>query len=133
MADGSGEVPPDVLARMRAICAPLPEAVEAPGWRGVRWTVRRTMFAHLVPIEADEPPAFARAVGITGPALLLTVRSSGTELEVLRAAGPPYFPVPWSARIVGMVLDGPDWTEIAELVTDSWRVAAPKRLAARLA
>ena len=57
------------------------------------------------------------------------VRSHGPELEGRRAGGPPFFPAPWGADVVGMVL-GPDvdWTEVGELVTESFLVRAPRAL-----
>jgi hypothetical protein len=60
-------------------------------------------------------------------------RSAGTELELLRAAGRPYFAPPWRADEVGLILSGRiAWSHVAELVTDSYRVQAPKKLTARL-
>lgn len=64
-----------------------------------------------------------------GPICVMTFRSSGPELEVLGSAGPPFFRPRWAPNIVGMVLDaGADWDEVAELVTESYRVLAPKKL-----
>src|SRR3954454_2945770 len=41
----------------------------------------------------------------------------------------PFYKPPWSATIVGMVLDGDtDWGEVAELVTESYRFCAPQKL-----
>jgi hypothetical protein len=78
------------------------------------------------------PPAYARAAGTDGPCTVLTFRSSGAELDVLGATGHPFFRPPWGPDVVGMVLEAdPDWTEVAELLTDSFRVLAPRRLAAR--
>ncbi len=55
------------------------------------------------------------------------------ELEALAHAGPPFFRADWGANVVGMVLDDEtDWVEVAELVTDSYLVQAPRRLAFRL-
>lgn len=46
------------------------------------------------------------------------------------AGGHPFFKPDWGADVVGMVLDdGADWQEVAELLTESYRVLAPKRLA----
>ncbi len=62
---------------------------------------------------------------------MLTFRSSGLELETLRRTGPPFFAPPWRGDEVGMVLDDDvDWDEVAELLTDSYCLLAPKRLAA---
>jgi hypothetical protein len=132
------DLPPEVLDPVRAACMALPEAYEEPAWIGARWMVRRRTFAHLLPVAPDRSPAFVRAVGSTEPAVVLTFRSAGPELEVLRAMGPPFFPVPWGPDVVGMVLvprtpgNDVDWTEVAELVTESYRVRAPRMLAERL-
>ena len=51
----------------------------------------------------------------------------------LRAAGPPFFVPVWFPDILGLVLADPvDWTEVTELVTESYRHLAPKQLVARL-
>jgi hypothetical protein len=51
----------------------------------------------------------------------------------LGAAGHPYFRADWGREDVGMLLDeGTDWDEVAELVTESYRMLAPKRLAAEV-
>jgi hypothetical protein len=124
------DVPDDIVARMRAICLRLPEAVQEDAWAGTRWSVRRQNFAHVVAIDDGWPPAYAKAAGTAGPAVVLTFRSSGDELDALTLAGPPFFRPPWAPNIVGMLL-GPDadWDEITELVTESYCVMAPKKLA----
>jgi hypothetical protein len=44
--------------------------------------------------------------------------------------GYPFFKPGWGADVVGMVLDDDvDWDEVAELLTESYCVLAPKRLA----
>ena len=74
-------------------------------------------------------PAYAQAAGTDGPAVVLTFRSSGLELEAFREAGHPFFKPVWFADIVGLILeDDVDWAEIAELATDSYRLLAPKKL-----
>lgn len=72
-----------------------------------------------------------RGGGLDGPATVLTFRSSGGELEALSHMGHPFFRPRWAPDVVGMVLDADvDWSEVAELVTESYRVMAPKKLAA---
>jgi hypothetical protein len=62
---------------------------------------------------------------------VLTFRSSGAELDVLTEAGHPFFRPPWAPNVIGLVLvDDVDWDEVAELVTDSYCLLAPRRLAA---
>jgi len=60
---------------------------------------------------------------------VLSFRSDGEELEALRRAGHPFFVLGWGRNAMGMVLDDPDWDEVAELVTESFCVMAPKQLA----
>jgi hypothetical protein len=120
----------EFLGPVRAICLGLPEAYEEQAWRGVRWRIRKRTFAHLLPIDDGRPPAFARAAGTDGPVVVLTFRSSGPELAALHHAGPPFFSAPWGPDVVGMVLaPDVDAVELAELLTESFCVLAPRRLA----
>jgi hypothetical protein len=51
------------------------------------------------------------------------------ELGTLRAAGHPFFAPVWRADEVGMALDADvDWKEVAELLTESYSVLAPRAL-----
>lgn len=123
------EVPSDVVERLRSICTALPEVVEEQAWVGTRWVVRRKTFAHVVAIADGWPPAYASALGSDGPAVVLTFRSSGDELDVLAHGGPPFFKPVWFPDILGLVLDAAtDWGDVAELCTESYRLLAPKRL-----
>jgi hypothetical protein len=127
-------VPDDVLARLRRICARLPETREEAAWVGVRWRVRTRTFAHVLVTDGERPAAHVRAAGLSGPACLLVFRSSGLELDVLTRSGPPFFRPAWGDDVVGMVL-GPvvDWDEVEELLTESYCVRAPATLVARVA
>ena len=50
---------------------------------------------------------------------------------MLRSAGHPFFYAGWGRDVVGMVLEeDTDWTEVAELLTESYCVLAPKKLVA---
>ena len=112
------------------MCLGLPEAHEEPAWVGTRWRIRKRTFAHVLMVDSGWPPAYARAVGSDGPITVMTFRSSGPELDALGRASHPFFRPGWFADIVGMVLDdGVDWDEVAELLTESYRVMAPKKLA----
>jgi hypothetical protein len=114
------DVPTAVMEGLRAACMALPDVVEQQAWAGTRWMVRRRTFAHVLTVDS---PA--------GPSTVLTFRSSGPELDVLRASGHPFFRPGWGTDTVGMVLDADvDWDEVAELVTDSYCILAPKKLAA---
>jgi hypothetical protein len=128
---GAVDVSAEVLAGLRRVCRELPEAYEEEAWVGVRWRVRGQTFAHVLVIDAGWPPAYARAAHTDGPATVMMFRSSGPDLAALREGGPPFFAPPWRADEVGLVLAAyVDWAEVAELVTDSYCLQAPKRLAA---
>jgi hypothetical protein len=125
-----GDVDDEVLRAIRGICSALPETYEEPAWVGVRWKVRTRTFAHVLTIDDGRPASHAQAAGTDGPATVLTFRSEGDELEVLRRSGPPYFFGGWGREVVGLVLDdGTDWSEVGELLTESYCMLAPKKLA----
>ena len=118
------DVPPEVLVGLRAVCLGLPETSEEQAWAGRRWTVRRRTFAHV--LSVDSP---------SGPTVVLTFRSSGDELDALRSMGHPFFRPGWGTNTVGMVLsaaEGLDWPEIQELLTESYCILAPKKLASQV-
>jgi len=114
------DVAPEVIAELRSVCLGLPETTEQQAWAGRRWCIRSRSFAHVLSIDSPD-----------GPVTVLTFRSSGPELEVLRRMGHPFFRPGWGSNVVGMVLDDDvDWTEVAELLTESYCILAPKKLAA---
>jgi hypothetical protein len=140
---GAGDVPAGLVLRLRDVCLRLPEAYEENAWAGMRWRVRGRTFAHVLAIDAGWPPAYAREAGTGGPAVVLMVRSAGPDLDALRNVGHPYFAPRWRSDEVGLLLGGGadpaevgaddvDWVEVAELVTDSYRIQAPRRLAAQV-
>jgi hypothetical protein len=127
------EVPAVVLERLRAVCRALPETREETAWVGIRWRVRTKTFAHVLVIADGHPPAYARAAGTDGPVTVLTFRSPRPELDALTNTGHPFFRPVWAPDIVGMVIgDDADWTEIAELLTESFCLLAPGKLAGRV-
>ena len=132
----AAEVSDEVVGRLRAVCAGFPEVVEERAWRGTRWRIRQRAFAHVLEVEDGNPPSYARAAGLGGadrPVSVLTFRSAGPELAALSHAGHPFFKPAWAANVVGIVLaDDTDWDEVAELVTESYRVSAPKKLVERM-
>jgi hypothetical protein len=127
------DVPLAVLTELRAVCLALPEAYEEQAWAGTRWRIRKRTFAHVLAVEAGSPPTYSRAAASVGPVTVITFRSAEPELEILRVAGHPFFKPGWGANVVGMVLDdGVDWKEVAELLTESFCILAPKKLAAQV-
>ena len=122
-----------ILKRVRAVCMSFPDAYEEPAWVGVRWRVRSRTFAHVLSIIGGKPQAHARAVGSDGPLTVLTLRAPEDEVFAFREMGPPFFFGGWGRDVVGMRLgNDTDWGHVAELLTESYRVMAPKTLAARL-
>jgi predicted DNA-binding protein (MmcQ/YjbR family) len=125
------DVPRRIITKLRSVCHGLPEAYEEQAWAGTRWRIRKRTFAHVITVEAGRPGGYARAAGSSGPVTVVTFRSSGPELDALRNSGHPFFGTNWRADEVGMVLDDDvDWDEVAELLTDSYCLLAPKKLAA---
>lgn len=115
------DVPDDVIARLRELCLDLPDAHEERAWVGVRWMVRKRTFAHVLGVEVDDGERL----------IVLSFRSAGDELETLRHAGRPFLVLGWGRDALGMALDGTtDWTEVRELVVESFCVMAPKKLVA---
>ncbi|MGK5675391.1 MmcQ/YjbR family DNA-binding protein [Micromonospora sp. URMC 106] len=128
-----GDVPPEFLDRLRPICRELPETYEEPAWVGVRWRIRKRTFAHVLTVDPGHQTAYARAAATDEPACVLTFRAPLDEVHALVAGGHPFFKADWGADVMGMVLDeGVDWAEVGELLTESYRLLAPKRLAAQL-
>ena len=117
------DVPPRVLKELRAICLGLPETNEQQAWAGSRWTVRRRTFAHVLTVDSA-----------AGPVTVVTFRAAEPELDVLRRSGHPFFAPGWGTNTVGMVLDdATDWTEVGELLTESYCVMAPRKLVSLVA
>ena len=133
----SDAVPLPILEELRSVCLGLPEVAEEQAWVGTRWVVRKKTFAHALMLDDAWPEAYARAAEASGPAVVLTFRSSPPELEALRNGGRPFFAPPWRADEVGMLLPLAareiDWDEIAELLTESFCVQAPKKLGSQVA
>lgn len=123
----------NVVAKVASTALSLPDAYEEDAWTGVRWRVRKKTFAHVLVAQEGYTSAYRDMTGVTEPTTVLTFRSSGDELLALVNAGPPFYQPPWAPTVVGMVLDGDtDWEEVAELVTESYRFCAPKKLRHRL-
>ena len=114
------DVPSEVIAELQKVCGRLPETIEEQAWAGTRWRIRKRTFAHV--IRPDSP---------NGPVTAVTFRSDPPELDMLRRSGHPFFWPGWGSNVVGMVLDDDvDWDEVGELLTESYCIMAPKKLAA---
>jgi hypothetical protein len=123
---GVPNVAETALERTQAIVARLPEVKRSDNPIGCYFLVRRKIFAQV-----------ATVVGSGGrPATIVAMRPDPEEREALLATGDPYFSRgPWDerlGRIAVRIGDATDWDEITELVTDSYRQTAPKKLVAQL-
>jgi len=124
------EVPEDIVERIRTLCLALPEVtvrVDASLSRArstaQSFDIRRRSFCLLV---AWEDPAGK-------PVPLLVLRAGPDEREALLSIGHPFFASRAGRdRIVVALTDDTDWEEIRELVTESYRILAPKKLTALL-
>jgi hypothetical protein len=127
-----GRMPPatdDLLAGVRRLCLVLPEVTEGLTHGGETWFVRRRSFAKFVDPEKHRLDERHVAFWAAAP--------PGARNELV-AEDPRRFFVPRFGGYdwVGMRLDvpsgGPDWQEVAEILTDAYRQVAPKFLIARL-
>jgi hypothetical protein len=111
------EVPEAWVRRLRAVLVDnLPECIEENAWVGVRWRVGQATIAHV----------FGGEDGL----FRIIFRAEPDEVMAFEHLGRPYFRADWGFNVVGIVLDDDtDWSELAELLTDSYCVQAPARLA----
>ena len=129
-----GHVPPEILNRLRPICQHLPESYEEPAWIGVRWRIRTRTFAHVYTPNVERSPVYAPYVAADQELVVMTFRVPVDDLLGLTAGGFPFLRHSWGHNVVAAVLgDRTDWTELTELITDSYCEMAPKFLAARVA
>lgn len=112
--------------RLRRLCLALPEAHEVEAWGEPTFRVRNKMFAmYAAPNNhhgAGRPAVWCKA-------------APGNQSLMVRAAPDRFFVPPYvgPSGWIGVWLDrDPDWTEVRELVCDSYRLTAPRRLQALL-
>ena len=114
-----------LLARLREVCLAFPEAVEAGGVGAPSFKVRDKIFAMRHPMRlpsGDRPSVWCKA----RPGLQGALSQAAPE----RFAVPPYV---GHRGWIAAYLDGDvDWDELADLIEESYRMTAPKRLAAQL-
>src|SRR5436190_10275452 len=111
----------DPLERLRGICLALPEAIEAGGVGDPSFRVRDKIFA--------------MQHGVDGRPSMWCKAPPGAQ-QALVSADPERFFVPPYVGCHGWIghwLDIPiDWDELADLVDESYRMTAPKRLCAQI-
>jgi hypothetical protein len=109
------------IDRLRAICLALPEAVEKEAWGDPTFRVRDKIFA--MEKRGD------------GRISLWCKAPPGSQMVLVGADPERFFVPPYVGHKgwVGVRLDrGPDWEEVARLVRRSYRLIAPKSLAATI-
>jgi len=115
-------MPPRPLTRLRKICLALPEAHEVEAWGEPTFRVRNKLFA-MYAAAGNHHGAGRAAVWCKATR---TNQSLMIEAAPRRFFVPPYVgPSGW----VGIWLDDkPEWEEVAALLTDAYRLIAPRRL-----
>jgi hypothetical protein len=117
---------PRQLTRLRRLCLALPEAHEVEAWGEPTFRVRKKLFA----MYADAGNHHG-----DGRCAVWCKAAPGNQALMVRAAPDRFFVPPYvgPSGWVGIYLDaGTDWNELAELLRDSWRMTAPKKLLAQL-
>lgn len=105
------------LEQLRKICLALPEATEGGGVGNPTFRVRDKIFAMQHPVDG-RPSMWCKA-------------PRGFQEMIVEADPQSFFVPPYVGHHgwVGVWLDiEPDWSLISDLVTDSYRMTAPKRL-----
>lgn len=115
----------DPLDRLRGLCLALPEVTERLSHGEPTWFVRgKKTFVMYADHHHDDRLAFWCAA------------RPGAQQELVAQDPARFFRPPYVGHRgwlgVYLDVDGVDWDEIAELVTDAYRQIAPKSLVARL-
>ena len=113
---------PSPLTRLRRICLALPEAHEVEAWGEPTFRVRNKLFAMYANAENHHGGGQAAVWCKAAPGNLAVMVKADPD----RFFVPPYVgPSGW----IGIRLDRKtDWAEVGELMKDSYRLVAPKRL-----
>jgi len=108
------------VERLRAICLALPDTTEKVAWGEPTWRVRGRLFAQL---DNHHHGAEQLAVWLPAP---LGEQESMIFLDPVRFFRPPYV---GQRGWVGVRIDRrPNWTLIAAVVKQAYRVVATSRL-----
>ena len=119
-------MPPRPLTRLRRLCLALPEAHEVEAWGEPTFRVKNKLFA-MYADAADHHGGGRNAVWCEA--------APGNQALMVKAAPDRFFVPPYvgPSGWVGIYLDADtDWDELADLLRDSWRMTAPKKLIAML-
>ena len=114
------------LTRIRKLCLDLPEAQEVEAWGEPTFRIRNKLFA-MYASSGNHHGAGRPAIWVKAP--------PGNQDIMVRADPERFFVPPYvgPSGWIGVHLDGKvDWKELDMLLRDSYRLVAPKRLAARV-
>jgi hypothetical protein len=120
------QMPASPLGRLRKLCLALPESHEVTAWGEPTFRIRNKIFAMYA--SASNHHGRGRNAA--------WVKAAPGDQAAMVAAAPDCFFVPpyvGPSGWVGIWLDGGvDWDDLAEFLRDSYRLIAPKKLAALL-
>ena len=110
---------PEALAELRKICLALPQAIEKQTWGNPTFRVRDKIFAMIHAVNGR--------LGVWCKA------PRGAQAILVEAAPDRFFSPPYvgAKGWIGIWLDDPDWTEVADLIARSYTMTAPKRQSGR--
>jgi predicted DNA-binding protein (MmcQ/YjbR family) len=119
-------VPASPLPKLRRLCLTLPDAHEVEAWGAPTFRVRNKLFAmYASPNDhhgGGRPAVWCKA-------------APGNQAIMVQAAPNRFFAPPYvgPSGWIGIWLDRRvRWSEVADLIEDSYRLVAPKRLLAVL-
>ncbi|HEX2220877.1 MAG TPA: MmcQ/YjbR family DNA-binding protein [Gemmatimonadales bacterium] len=119
-------MPPSPLTRLRKLCLTLPEAHEVEAWGEPTFRVRNKLFAMYAAPDnhhgSGRPAVWCKA-------------APGNQALMVHAEPERYFVPPYvgPSGWVGVWLDrNPEWSEVKDLMEDSYRLVAPRKLVAVL-
>lgn len=117
-------VQPDRLQRLRSLCLGLPQATEKVAWGDPTWRVRDKIFAmQKGNYEGGRPSLWLKA-------------PDGAQAALVEGQPEQFFVPPYVGHKgwVGAYLDGRsiDWPLIESLIEESYRLIAPRALAAEV-
>lgn len=111
------------LAHLRAICLRYPQACEKETWGHPTFRVKDKIF---VGVGTDGPNNSVTSV---------TMKSTVDEQQSMLAEGDPYY-FPAYVGVKGWIgvnlVDPVDWDVVSELIDESYRLVASKKLVAEL-
>ena len=120
---------PRSLLRLRRLCLALPDAREKVSHGAPTFFVDKGKVFAMFASRSNHHGAGRNAVWLNA--------APGNQAMMIEAAPDRYFQPPYVGPNgwvgVWLDVDAVDWDELAELLRDSWQMAAPKKLLTRLA